>query len=171
MGFLLCMVLMVTTETEVPLDLLVLIEQTRTPVEPEPDGAGREKAAAVSVPPTTVAPARPATRIRYPVRGGWWSGCPSWQHMLTGPHRGKYDPVWLSQLTNAELQSLHSDDHEGRVRQQYTVSPRAYREGGYYERRCDGRSCRWVWVPTQSRLQPRSSQRPRLNFFANRKMR
>lgn len=52
----------------------------------------------------------------YPLRRSWWSGCGSWHHLASGQHAGKFDPTWLAQLSNAELQSLHSDDHEGRVK-------------------------------------------------------
>lgn len=59
----------------------------------------------------------------YPVRGGWWSGCYSWQHLTQGEHYGKFDQTWLSQLSYEEVQSLHSDDHEGRVHWNYVVRP------------------------------------------------
>jgi len=55
----------------------------------------------------------------YPIRGNWWSGCGSWQHLTQGEHRGKFDPAWLSRLSWAEIQSLHSDDHDHRVKWQY----------------------------------------------------
>lgn len=62
-------------------------------------------------------------RQGYPVRGGWWSGCPNWTHLTRGEHAGKYDPDWLKGLSNAEIQSLHADDHERRVKSQYVVRP------------------------------------------------
>lgn len=74
---------------------------------------GQPEATPVPEPPATPVPAE---RKRYPLRNSWWSGCGSWRHLASGQHAGKFDPVWLSQLTNAELQSLHSDDHEGRVK-------------------------------------------------------
>lgn len=57
-------------------------------------------------------------RLRYPIRANrtYWSGCTSWTHMNTGEHAGKYPVEWLKALTWDELQSLHSDDHEGRVK-------------------------------------------------------
>jgi hypothetical protein len=57
-------------------------------------------------------------RLRYPLRPirNYWSGCGDWTHMATGEHAGKYPTEWLRQLTWDELQSLHSDDHEKRVR-------------------------------------------------------
>lgn len=58
---------------------------------------------------------------KYPIRGSWWTGCPDWQHLATGEHRGKFDPTWLKGLSNAELQSLHSDDHEGKVKWDHVV--------------------------------------------------
>lgn len=57
----------------------------------------------------------------YPVRRGWWSGCGSWKHLTVGEHRGKYDPAYLQSLSWAELQSLHSDDHEHRVKRQFVI--------------------------------------------------
>lgn len=57
----------------------------------------------------------------YPVRGNWWSGCPDWRHLTVGEHVGKFDPTWLSQLSNAEVQSLHSDDHENKVQWDFVV--------------------------------------------------
>lgn len=59
----------------------------------------------------------------YPVRGGWWTGCPDWQHLTRGEHNGKFDQTWLRSLSNAEVQSLHSDDHEGHVKWEYAVRP------------------------------------------------
>lgn len=58
----------------------------------------------------------------YPIRGGrYWTGCRSWSHLTTGPHRGKFDSAWLRSLSWGELQSLHSDDHQGRVKWQFVV--------------------------------------------------
>ena len=51
----------------------------------------------------------------YPLRGNLWTGCDSWTHMTTGHHAGKFDVGWLKTLTNDELQSLHSDDHQNKV--------------------------------------------------------
>lgn len=59
----------------------------------------------------------------YPTRGGWWTGCGSWHHLTLGRHRGKFDHQYLRSLSWSELQSLHSDDHEGRVKWQYVVRP------------------------------------------------
>lgn len=60
----------------------------------------------------------------YPLRSSWWSGCGSWRHLASGEHAGKFDPDWLAQLSHAEVQSLHSDDHERRVRWEFTVRPK-----------------------------------------------
>lgn len=62
-------------------------------------------------------------RRGYPVRGGWWTGCPNWTHLTRGEHTGQFDHAWLRTLSNAELQSLHSDAHEGRVKWAYVVRP------------------------------------------------
>jgi hypothetical protein len=70
----------------------------------------------------------PATIKRsgsYPLTGGWWSVEGVWnpsrdfviKHLLGGSiHRGKFDAAWVKSLSLAELQSLHTDDHTGRVR-------------------------------------------------------
>lgn len=63
----------------------------------------------------------PPPRAAYPTRGKLWSGCGGWQHLASGQHAGKFDPAWLQSLSNAELQALHSDDHEGRVKWEYVV--------------------------------------------------
>lgn len=68
--------------------------------------------------------------LGYPIRGSWWTGCGSWRHMTQGEHAGKFDPAWLQSLSNAELQSLHSDDHEHRVKWAYVnKAPAAISEG------------------------------------------
>ena len=50
-----------------------------------------------------------------------WTGLSGWQHLNSGQHRGKFDVAWLQTLTWAELQSLHDDDHEGRVKWEHAV--------------------------------------------------
>lgn len=57
----------------------------------------------------------------YPVRpsSSWWTGCSSWTHMTTSVHAGKFPSTWLQSLSSAELQSVHSDDHEGKVKWAY----------------------------------------------------
>lgn len=64
-----------------------------------------------------------AARVHYPIRGSWWTGCGSWQHLASGEHSGKFDQNWLRSLSWAEIQSLHSDDHEHRVKWAYVVRP------------------------------------------------
>lgn len=59
------------------------------------------------------------TSVRYPIRGSWWTGCSSWHHMTQGEHAGKFNADWLKSLSWSELQSLHSDDHEHRVKVNY----------------------------------------------------
>lgn len=78
--------------------------------------------------PPAVAPARPvapapvpAPRAGYPTRGSWWthpgSGKAGLINHLTsdGIHHGKFSRAWLETLSVAQLESLHSDHHEGRV--------------------------------------------------------
>ena len=59
----------------------------------------------------------------YPIRANVWTGCGHWTHMDQGEHRGKFDREWLKGLTWNELQSLHADDHEGRVKWAYAHRP------------------------------------------------
>ena len=62
-------------------------------------------------------------RKGYPIRSSWWTGCGSWQHLAVGEHIGKFDQTWLKSLSNEEIQSLHSDDHEKRVKWEFVVRP------------------------------------------------
>lgn len=99
----------------------------------------------------------------YPIRNGWWTGCDGWRHMTQGVHAGKYDPAWLQALSWDELQSLHSDDHEGRVKQSYvnryakpapvaalssaSPAPRKKRSGAGFVRQqfyCPSGNCPWA---------------------------
>lgn len=57
----------------------------------------------------------------YPIRNSWWTGCSGWRHLTLGQHAGKFDSEWLLGLSNAEIQSLHSDDHEGKVKWDFVV--------------------------------------------------
>lgn len=78
------------------------------------NGSGKKVAAEAEVPEVKTYP-------HYPLRGNWWSGCPNWTHLTVGPHKGKFDPEWLKGLSNPEIQSLHSDDHDGRVKWEFAV--------------------------------------------------
>lgn len=109
---------------------------------------------AIVIPPTILpavekpAPKPAPVKVRpsrrgYPVRGSWWSGCSSWRHLTTGEHAGKFDAAWLQTLSNAEIQSLHSDAHEGRVKWQFAVRAKAApARSGHYETR---RQCVTDW--------------------------
>lgn len=66
-----------------------------------------------------------AKDIGYPIRGNYWSVGSNWNpsrsqviyHLQYGSeHSGKFSRSYLDQLSLKELQSLHSDDHEYRVR-------------------------------------------------------
>lgn len=133
---------------EVPIDLLAIIEKTRT----EPTVAPPIKTTApieisvVKAKPATILP-KPAKRSGYPVRSGWWTGCPNWQHLTRGEHAGKFDHAWLASLSWAELQSLHSDDHEGRVKSAYVVRP-ARKPAASYGSNCPNGQCPRVSTPT-----------------------
>jgi len=47
----------------------------------------------------------------------------TWQHLTTGEHAGKYDASWLKTLSDAEIQQLHADCHEGTVKKNFIVRP------------------------------------------------
>ena len=58
-------------------------------------------------------------KSKYPIRSGWWTGMSSYKHLLTGIHAGNFNENWLKSLSYEELQSLHSDHHEGKVKWHY----------------------------------------------------
>ena len=65
---------------------------------------------------------QPLTDASYPVRGSWWTHPgPSTKasliaHLQDGQHADKFDVAWLQTLSVAELESLHSDDHDGKLK-------------------------------------------------------
>jgi uncharacterized protein (DUF983 family) len=94
---------------------------------PECDGTGKKKkpgdAPAVITPDVPEVTPQPEERVHYPIRSRWWSGCGSWRHLTVGQHAGLFDSAWLASLTHEEVQSLHSDHHEGRTKWEYVVRP------------------------------------------------
>lgn len=90
----------------------------------------------------------------YPIRSGYWNHPGSdGDHLLTGQHAGKWPRWWIEGLSHAERESLHADDHEGRVKWEYVPkeakpTATASRREPMYERRtvCDGKGCRTVNV-------------------------
>jgi len=72
-------------------------------------------------------PEEPKAQISYPIRGSWWSVDHDWKpsrskvlrHLRESPnHSKKKFQEWnLESLSFEELQSLHSDDHEGKVKE------------------------------------------------------
>lgn len=102
-----------------------------------------------------------AKDIGYPVRGNYWSVGSNWSpsreqveyHLLySSAHAGKFSKSYLDQLDWRELQSLHSDDHEGRVKwasvEKQVTTPRPQ--------------------PTSERVQVQSYQTPQRKFFKRR---
>ncbi len=76
---------------------------------------------------TPVVKVEPVASVKtgYPIRGNWWTHPGEIHaHLMSGEHRGKWSSEWVRSLTNAEAESVHSDDHEGRVKWDY-VSGRA----------------------------------------------
>jgi hypothetical protein len=45
------------------------------------------------------------------------------QHLQQGQHAGKFRPEWLATLSNDELESLHSDDHDHKLAVHYQDIP------------------------------------------------
>ena len=106
-------------------------------------------------------PAQQATsavepRRGYPIRSGLsthsgrGSGHLQSGHLQSGRHANKFPQEWLSSLTHAERESLHSDDHEGRVKWDYIprYTATAQRREPIYGQKtiCDGNGCRTVQV-------------------------
>ncbi len=75
---------------------------------------------------TNKCPVPVAAKTGYPVRGSWWTHPGEIHaHLMSGEHRGKWTAEWVRSLTNAEAESVHSDDHEGRVKWDYVSGMRA----------------------------------------------
>lgn len=91
------------------------------------DRWGRKSCRRVKVPYTVkkLVPAYQAEVPPYPLRERhrWWSGCPDYRHLLRGVHaKYRLDPEWLKRQSNATIQSIHSDLHEGTVLSKYLVT-------------------------------------------------
>lgn len=74
--------------------------------------------------------ASPAPAVKKPFRSGYPTRRNLWSHpgeihahLLSGEHRGKFDPDWIRLLSKQEAESLHSDDHDGRVQWKFVVRP------------------------------------------------
>jgi hypothetical protein len=73
------------------------------------------------------APVAAPAKTGYPVHAGIkWTGpdgrigSASASHLSNHPnHANKFPADWLKTLTHAEIQSLHDDDHDGRVKWEY----------------------------------------------------
>lgn len=101
--------------------------------------AGRD----VPEPPRPMVPARPTSQpagVRqhsagyYPVHANRWNVLGDWNpsrakliaHLQEhSNHAGKFDLGWLNTLSVEQLKSLHSDDHDGRVRTAYLPPPQS----------------------------------------------
>lgn len=79
---------------------------------------------------TVNVPAESATKEtspRYPTsprQRPWTQGGKhiTWRHLLEGEHKvWKFDPAWLASLTQTEVEQLHADCHEGKVRTNFIV--------------------------------------------------
>lgn len=105
---------------------------------------------------------QPITRkdAYYPVRGSLWRHPgPIKSHLKSGEHAGKFDHGYIEDLEPIEAESLHSDDHENRVKWQYVSRPGEYavmtdslkekpkkRKAVFKTQRyrvCNGGSCQW----------------------------
>lgn len=46
----------------------------------------------------------------------------TWQHLLEGQHRKEnFDPGWLKTLSEEEIQQIHADCHENKLKTEYVV--------------------------------------------------
>jgi hypothetical protein len=83
----------------------------------------------------------------YPLRGSLWTHPGNGKaglinHLMTGQHAGKFSRSYLESLDLAELESLHSDDHEGRVKTTTTSSVAIIRrEPVFYQQNCPNGRC------------------------------
>ena len=98
-------------------------------------------------------PAGTAVRQGYPERGTWWTHPGSIRQHFMANHAAQFDHQWLSQLTDRELEALHSDLHDRTVKPQavYAKQLAADITGGRWvmQRFCVGGVCtyRRVWMP------------------------
>lgn len=111
---------------QTPLDISIAIAIAEAEAASKPDVVPDNHKPTVAAPAKDKTPVQSnAARSGYPIRGSWWTGCPNWTHLTRGEHAGLFDHAWLQSLSNAELQSLHSDHHEGRTKWAYVVRPAA----------------------------------------------
>lgn len=47
----------------------------------------------------------------------------TWRHLTSGDHAGKFSSAWLQTLSQSEVEQLHADDHENKVKWAYVVRP------------------------------------------------
>jgi hypothetical protein len=83
----------------------------------------------IDEPPAAIVVVKKAAPARtgYPVHAGIkWTGpdgrigSASASHLSNHPnHANKFPADWLKTLTHAEIQSLHDDDHDGKVKWEY----------------------------------------------------
>ena len=77
----------------------------------------------VQVPVNGAWPHYPTTNKRiYRLNGGRGSHA-DWQHLTEGEHKGKFNADWLKTLSQAEIEALHSDDHQNKIQWAYVVRP------------------------------------------------
>lgn len=120
--------------TTAPLDLSVFddvipaapVEPPKPVAPPKPKPSGQ----AVKVAPGQSIEVPAMTDLDYPIRGQWWThpGVTREdliEHLLIAEaHAGEFTRDTLNRLTMAELESLHSDDHEGHVK---PITPSGHR--------------------------------------------
>lgn len=145
-SLLLCLTASAHAQTALDVQIAIAIANANAEAQVPAVACSPAKPAAVLTLRSELRPAK-STSVRrgYPVRAGWWTGCPNWTHLTRGEHAGQFDHTWLQSLSHAEIQSLHADDHEGRVKTAYVVRPSSKSSAVTYQKKsssgCPGGVC------------------------------
>lgn len=93
---------------------------------------------------------KPVAHRGYPHRATWWTHPGNIRQHFMATHAARFDQAWLAQLTDYELECLHSDIHEGRVKSQAVYAVQAAPKQaatGRWVKVCRNGVCRMEWVP------------------------
>jgi hypothetical protein len=141
-SLLLCLTASAHAQTALDVQIAIAIANANAEAQVPAVACSPAKPAAVLTLRSELRPAKSTpARSGYPVRSGWWTGCPNWTHLTRGEHAGQFDHAWLQSLSNAEIQSLHADDHEGRTKWAYVVRPSASKSSAVTYQKSSSGSC------------------------------